>query len=175
MDKDDIKRYGVLVIGISLSLGFAFGAVNSFSSMVDAPAAQQPGQQDIEMPEERLADNSFGLGPEEQHYLAFSEEVVFVNLYYENEEQREQLESIRQELDENFQETVYVAIVSEEENDMLVINFGLDEMPSYAVVGSNQQDPLRSGEGGVTYEETASAVCDVMESWDDHAGYCQSV
>jgi len=174
MEKQDIKRYGVLVVGITLSLGFAFGAVQSFSSMVDAPEAQQGGQEEVQLPDERLTNGSFDLGPQEQQYLAATQNAVFVNLYYETDEQKQDLETIQEDLDSNFGETVYVAVVDEEENDVLMVNFGVDEMPGYVVIGSSQE-PQRDGEGDINYQQVATDVCDVMASWDEHAGYCQSL
>jgi len=176
MNKDDIKRYGVLVIGIILSLGFAFGAIQSFSSMVDAPAANQPGQQEeVEMPAERLTDAPFDLDPEQQHFLAVTESIIFVNMYYGTDEQREELEEIRDDLDEELGEKVYVAVVDEGENDILMTHMGVNEMPGYIVIGDNQGNPAAQGEGDFDSSEVAGGVCDTMASWDQFAGYCQSL
>lgn len=176
MEKEDIKRYAVLVVGITLSLGFAFGAVQSFSGMVDAPAAGERGQQtDAELPQERMTDTAFDLGPEEMYYLAVTENVVFVSLYYGDEEQRQQAESIRNELDDNFGETVYVAVVDEGENDILMTQFEVNEMPGYLIIGDNEAEPFRAADGGLNNQQVASDVCGVMSTWGDYASYCNSL
>lgn len=174
MEKEDLKRYAVLVIGITLSLGFAFGAVQSFSSMVDAPAPQQ-GQSNAELPENDRAEEPFNLNIQEQFTLAFQNDIVFVNLYYETEEQKENLQDLGIVEDE-LGDKIYLTRVNESEADTLPIEAGIDEYPAFIVVGDNQEAPQRTFQGEeFSNEQLASAICDSMATWGEYSSVCQSL
>lgn len=176
LDKNDLKRYGIFIGGVILSLGFAFGAVVTFAGIVDTPERGPQGEQ-VELPEQNYQEESFDLGQRAQFQLAFQFDVAFVNAYYTSEDERQAMRNDLQGIPEEFDDRVFVQLVNESNQDTLAIEFSssIEEYPAYIVIGGNQEEANRISDQGLRErDEIVEDLCTVMRDWSGLA-QCQTL
>ena len=178
IEKEDLKRYGIFIVGLIMSLGFAFGAIATFSSIVDTPeSGSQQGDQEVKPPEESYKEGSFGLGQQAQFQLAYINDIAFVNAYYTTEEEKQSMKNELESLPGEFNDRIFVQVVNESDKDNLALAFAnrINEYPAYIVVGGNQDDSNKVTDGQLKdREEVIRDVCTVMRDWSG-LGQCQAL
>lgn len=166
---------GVLGVTLMTAIGFLIGPISDYSASVDAPNQQE--QIETDLPESYYQETPYQLGPQQQLQLTFQNDVVFVNAFYSNEEQREQM-SFLEEFSSDYNERVYTSLANETSTAPMVSQYGLteDDLPMVVVVGSageSAQDAIRQIQGDqITEENVNTAVCDVFRNWNDLASKC---
>ena len=176
LEKDDLKRYGIFIGGVILSLGFAFGAVVTFAGIVDTQPSGQQGEQ-VELPGENYQESSFDLDQRAQFQLAFQFDVAFVNAYYTDQEEKESMRNDLQDLPAEFNDRVFVQVVNESNRDSIAFSFAgeIEDYPAYIIVGGNQEEANRiSDQGLMQRDEVVQDICTVMRDWSGLA-QCQTL
>lgn len=176
LEKEDLKRYGIFVAGLMLSLGFAFGAVVTFAGIVDTQPSGERGEQ-VELPAENYQESSFDLGQEAQFRLAFQFDVAFVNAYYTDQEEKESMRDDLQDLPDEFNDRVFVQLVNESDRDSIAFSFAeeIEDYPAYIIIGGNEQEANRISDQGLKQrEEVVQDICTVMRDWSG-LGQCQAL
>lgn len=177
IEKEDLKRYGIVTVGLLMSIGFAFGAIASFSSIIETP---EPGQQQGEQvmpPEQNFKEGSFELGQRAQFQLSYINDIAFVNAYYTNQEEKQSMKNDLETIPSEFNERVFVQLVNESNKDNIAFSFAnrIDEYPAYIVVGGNQDESNKISSGGLKdRQEVIRDVCTVMRDWSG-LGQCQAL
>lgn len=160
----------MVAVGLMVGFGFMFGIVFSYAGMIETGGGGPGGDIDFEgeLPAENYVEGSFGLGQQEQFALTSRNDVVFVNAYYENEEQLEEMRWL-ESVPEDFNNRVYVQVTEADSGSPP--NLPLSDYPSIAVLGSSQASPAVEVES-VSREEVEAAVCDTMRDISDVAAMC---
>lgn len=177
IEKDDLKRYGIFIVGLIMSLGFAFGAIATFSAIVETPESGSQQGEEVMPPEENYKEGSFELGQQAQFQLAYINDIAFVNAYYTTEEEKESMKNDLESLPGEFEDRVFVQVVNESNKDNLALGFAnrIDEYPAYIIVGGNQDDSNKVTGGQLKdRQEVISDVCTVMRDWSG-LGQCQAL
>ncbi|PSG98745.1 MAG: hypothetical protein BRC29_01295 [Nanohaloarchaea archaeon SW_7_43_1] len=164
----DLKQLGTLLIGAFAVGGFAFGGMVNWSGI--SGGGQQPqgsGELDATMPEQNYQESPYKMNWREQRVLANKNDVVFVNAFYENEEQKEQLQKL-QSLVQRFDKRVYVSVASSSSNSKIMIHYGIYEFPSAVVNGGSSISQPEN----VTVERISEAACDGFRNLGDQTSEC---
>jgi len=162
------KQIGIFVVAILIGGGFAFGGIASYAGIVGG--GQQPqgkGEFDATVPEQNYQESPYNMSLREQRVLAYNNDVVFVNTFYENEEQKEQLQQL-QSLVQRFDSRVYVSVANSSSNSEILISYGLVEFPSAVVTGGSGVSQPEN----VTVERVSEAVCDGFRNLGDQSAEC---
>lgn len=174
LNKSDLKRYGVLVVGLMMAAGFTFGGMASMSSMIQTPSGSEDNSIDAELPGNNYAPNGYNLTDNEKMYLAATETKVFVTGYYDedNQSQKEMLSQLQQ-LNEVFGDAVYVEL-STSTSDQLLNSASITNYPAIIVNGgvTRQGSPRAQPVTNVTevnMDQMTETVCSIMTSYPNDA------
>ncbi|MFB6158321.1 MAG: hypothetical protein ABEJ95_01530 [Candidatus Nanohalobium sp.] len=173
MSKSRLERYGLILIGIMVAVGFS--GMFTYSSIVDTGDSDNQGTQEINatLPESNYSNESFGLSVQEQAYLAVNNDIVFVNALYENTTDRFQNLT---ELPSEFNDRVYVNLVNNSETYM-ASDYRL-ELPSTLIIGGKQSQtqrgtlPYTLKSAGTDSEDIREGICSAMRDLGDLAATC---
>ncbi len=164
------QQIGILVVGLLIGGGFAFGGIASYAGLTNSQA-QDRNQVNTTMPSSNYQEEPLSLGPREQRLLAYRNDVVFVNSYYNTEEQRQSMNEEFSSLPDQFNGRVYVALANSSSNSDILYQYGLTNFPSTVIVGGNQQysgQPINEIDAGVV----SSEICDAFRQLGSSAGQC---
>lgn len=166
----NLQQYGIAIMGLLIGGGFAFGGIASYAGLTNS---QSQGQNEVNttMPSSNYQEEPLQLGPREQRLLAYNNDVVFVNSYYDTEEQRQQMEDEFSSLPEQFDDRVYVALANSSSNSDILYQYGLTNFPSSVIVGGNQEysgQPVQEIDADVV----SSEICDAFRQLGSSAGQC---
>lgn len=165
------QQISIGVIGLLIGGGFAFGGIASYAGLTNSQANQQQNEVNTTMPSSNFQEQPFDLGSREQRLLAYRNDVVFVNSYYETEDQRQQMEEEFSDLGERFNGRVYVAVANSSANSDILYTYGLTNFPNSVIVGGNQQysgQPIQEIDADVI----SSEICDAFRQLSSSAGQC---
>lgn len=171
----ELKQYGVLVVGLLMAGGFAFGGMASYSSMINSNGANNNNQIEAELPSQNFMEGNYNLSVNERMYLTLREDVVFVSAIYNSTEQKQQLMNL-QSFSGNFNDRVYISVVSASESES-ANSYAITNYPTVLVYGyktSQEQVPARVT-GELTESNVAATICSNMNQWGEIASYCASV
>jgi len=166
----DWQQYVVLGFGLFVAAGFAVQGIVSYSSVVDQGPSQggETGEMNLELPAQHYSEDGFDRSPRELVGIATSEDVVFVNGFYQTQEDKENLRTELEELPEEFDNRVYVGLENSTESD-IARQSGFNEFPTVYVLGSSQ---LSTPTQDITNENIRDQVCDEFNSLGDQASNC---
>lgn len=137
------EQYGILIVALLIGGGFAFGGIASYAGITGGNQQQDNGF-NASIPAQNYKEGSFGMDSREELAVARAEDIVFVHGFYENETQKQQLQYLQQ-LPQDFNDRVYVSLVSTSEGSDILIDFGIIDFPAVVVIGgggSSQPDDL---------------------------------
>lgn len=172
--KDQLAKYGVLVFGLILGLGFAFGPMMSYMDGNTQRTQQGQNAEDynLELPEQDYTEEGFNRGLNELATIADRESIVFVTALYETEEQYNELSNIR-DLQEEFEGRLYIEMINaEEQHSQLITDMGLSNFPTVLVVGDNPSNRYLVIEDDISQQRVAQAICDAIADFGSVASYC---
>ena len=164
------QQIGIGIIALAIGGGFAFGGIASYAGLTNAQA-NQGDQANTTMPSSNYMEEPLHLGPREQRLLAYNNDVVFVNSYYNSEEQKQQMEQEFSGLPEKFGDRVYVSVANSSSNSDILYQYGLTNFPSTVIVGGNQQysgQPIQEIDAATVSTE----ICDAFRELGSSAGQC---
>lgn len=161
------NQIGIFVVAILIGGGFAFGGIASYAGIVGNTGQSSQGEFDAEMPTQNYQESPYNMSLREQQALAYRNDVVFVNAFYENAEQKEQLQRL-QELTQRFDNRVYVSVASSSSSSEILISYGLVEFPSAVVNGGSGVSQPEN----VTVDQVSEAICDGFRSLGDQSAQC---
>lgn len=169
----DLKQYGVLVVGLLMAGGFAFGGMASYSSMINT---QDPGENEIdaEVPSQTFKDGAYNLSVRERMYLSLRKDVVIVSAIYNTTEQKQALMDL-QPVAEKFNGRAYISVVNAQESEV-ASQFSITESPRVLMFGykTSQRQVPAAVKGEITEANVVSTICSSMNQWGDAATYCTS-
>ncbi|MFB6147719.1 MAG: hypothetical protein ABEJ66_02435 [Candidatus Nanohaloarchaea archaeon] len=169
----NLQQYGVLIVGLLIGGGFAFGGIASYSGMVNTGGSQDSQQsQGPTLPEGNILDRPSNLSFREKAYLGYTKDVVFVTVL----EGEKEVQLDRQSIVSTFSQRVYFYTV-EGNSTALASRVGVTEFPkAVAVSGTVSNRRLSSSVRVVEPTQSAitSAVCGVMRDWGNAAATCVS-
>lgn len=166
------KQYTVLIVGLLLGGGFAFGGMLSYAGLTPSGDGQQQQSDRPELPSQNVKNSTFNLGYREQGALAYQNNAVFVTGVYKTEEERQQLQSLAG-LPQRFNSKVYVQFVNQSLAPPVPQYLGIIDTPQVAVIGGKlitQQG--RQGFYSTTLDsfsqgEVDEAVCNGFRNLED--------
>jgi len=164
-----INQYGILLVGLMIGGGFALGGIVSYSGLVDTGSSQRE-EFDAQLPSQNYIEGSFDLDRQEQLILAAQNDAVFISVFYEDQEQLENmrfLESVPQE----FNNRVFIQVQNSSSDSPLLIDFGVTEFPKAIVIGSSRSARVATLDE-VSKDQTENAVCQVIREWGQFAAKC---
>lgn len=162
-----VQQIGIFVVAILIGGGFAFGGIASYAGIVGDTGQSSQGEFDGEVPDQNYQETPYNMSLREQQVLAYNDDVVFVNAFYENESQKEQLENL-QNLPQRFDNRVYVSVASSSSASEILISYGLVEFPSAVVTGGSGVSQPEN----VTVSSISEAVCNGFRSLGDQSAQC---
>ncbi len=170
--KKKINRYGVLIVGLLIGGGFAFGGIASYAGLTGGQSSNNNQQFNASLPVNMYSDGSYGLSAREQKVLAVNNDVVFVSGFYETKEQKQELTKLRN-LTQTFQGRLYVQVVNGTTSG-IAARYGVNEFPKILVMGG-----ARTRQGTVllddsSLEAVSTTACNSMLSWGSLSAYCQA-
>lgn len=162
----ELRQYGVLVVALLIGGGFAFGGIASYAGIVGDTGGSQ-GEFDGELPSSNYQEQPYNMSLREQRVLAYRNDVVFVNAFYDNAEQRERLQEF-QSLPSVFDDRVYVSVANSSASSEILITYGIVDFPAAVVTGgSGVMQPEN-----VTQSSISSSVCEMFRSLGDQSAQC---
>lgn len=162
-----LAQYGTLVVALLLGGGFAFGGIASYAGLVGSNTDSSQQQRRAVMPSQNYQEQPFNMSVREQRVLAYNNDVVFVNAFYDTAEQKQELQSL-QNLPDRFDGRVYVSLANSTSNSDIMISYGLVDFPSVIVAGASGT----SQPGNMTNSAVSDAVCASFRSLGDQSAQC---
>lgn len=174
--KKKIEQYSVLIVGLMIGGGFAFGGIASYAGMVGGGQSQN-GDTDTSfnasLPGSFYQESSFDMSPREQAVAASENQVVFVNTFYDNMTQYRSLQGLK-DITSEYDNRVYVSVVNSSTPDPVLNQYGFNTFPRAVVVGDKRSQPLTTVMEP-SRENIGDSICSVMSSWDGLAAKCSGI
>lgn len=165
-----MKQYSVVILGLLLGGGFAFGGIASYSGMVGSGQPQQQQDLNASLPSTNFVSGSFDMGVRGMRTAAVRNDVVFVNGFYDTEDQRQAMESWSN-LPSKYNQRVYVQVKNESQPSEVLTRFGLNDFPSVVVIGGSQRG--YSIVRNTTTSNVERSICSSFRQWGSVAGICR--
>lgn len=170
-----IEQYGVLIVGLLIGGGFAFGGIASYAGMTGGQSNSGNSNTgfNASLPGTFYREGSFGMSPREQAYAAAQNQVVFVNAFYDNQTQFQKMQGLKN-LTSEFNNRVYVAVVNSSTADPVLNSYGFNTFPRTVIVGDKRSQPVTTLME-ISKSRASDGVCQVMRNWGDLAAKCSGV
>jgi hypothetical protein len=165
----DLQQLGIFIIGMAVAGGFAFGGIAQFSGITGGGDSNQQQQFNATLPSQSYQETGFDLSAREQRVLAVRNDIVFVNSFYSNQSQLDdmkQLESVSQ----SFGDRVYVNLVNSSSANDVLYSYGITEFPKAVVIGGSRQGVTTVS--NVSSQTVSSAACNAFAQLGDQAANC---
>jgi hypothetical protein len=160
----DMQKYGVLIVGLMIGGGFAFGGIAQYAGLTDTGGGGDQGENafNTSLPAKNFAEEPLERGIREQLGIAARNGVVIVNAYYETESQREQVLDLS-EIPGRFNDKVYVRAVNASNGGTVYFNYEqqVDSHPFVVVYGASRSyssQPVETSNPDRIANEVCSAV-----------------
>ncbi len=160
----DMQKYGVLIVGLMIGGGFAFGGIAQYAGLTDTGGGGNQGEDafNASLPAKNFAEEPLERGIREQLGIAARNGVVIVNAYYETESQREQVLDLS-EIPGRFNDKVYVRAVNASNGGTVYFNYEqqVDSHPFVVVYGASRSyrsQPIETSDPDRIANEVCSAV-----------------
>lgn len=170
MAKSKFQQYMLIGVGIMVAIGFS--GVFTYGNMVNTSSPNQDQQEiEAELPEQNFSNQSYELSIRQQAYLSVTEEVVFVNAFYENDSS---VYNDIQDLPSTFDNRVYVNMINRSDST-IGTNYQLD-IPSALIIGDqpSQRRPYTIQTAEPDRESIQQGVCAAMRNVTQFGATCFS-
>jgi len=179
--KKKLSQYGNLAVALLITVGFG-ATFLVYGGGAGGSGSNTPNQEqeaaNFTAPSQNYIEGSFDRSFREQVGISSRDNVVFVNAYYDNESQIEDLRKLKQ-LQESFGDKVYVQILSSTEGGDIITRNGVTDFPSVVVQGvvNTQRGPAPQAEvvNNVTVRDVEVAVCQTLPDLGSVAAKCQQI
>ncbi|MFB6212944.1 MAG: hypothetical protein ABEJ07_00035 [Candidatus Nanohaloarchaea archaeon] len=164
-----VEQYGVVIFGLLIGGGFAFGGIASYAGITGG-GSQQTQQDRPELPSQNIVEGGFDLSVREQAALAYRNDVVFVTVLEGNRSAGLD----RQQLVSDFSGRVYVTSVDGEASTLATTQ-NITEFPAVVTVSAavrNRRLAPQVLSAEPTQEGVTRAVCQVMNEWGSASATC---
>lgn len=170
--KNQIRRFLPITVGLMVAVGFSFGILVSLPGFGGGSGPAGADQEfNATMPSQNYQEQPFDINTEEQQFFVLQEDIVFINSFYETDEQKEQLSEF-QGLTERFDNRVYVSVANESTGPDLIFEHGLTDYPNSVVIGANEPYIHGFPTDSTDSEEMVENICDAFNSLGDQASEC---
>lgn len=165
----NLQQYGILVMGLLIGGGFAFGGIASYAGLVDGGNQNNQDEFNATVPGENYVNSSFDLTGQEQRLLAYRDNLVFVNVFYNETEEAPDLE----QLPSNFNNRVYVSVADTSQASSLYYTYDTPTtgLPMAVIVGGSQSYRTQPIED-LSQERLSGEICDAFRSIDPVSTQC---
>lgn len=161
-----------MLIGVGVMVAIGFSGIFTYGSMVNTPDSPNQGEEiEAELPGQNFSNQSFELSIRQQAYLSVTEEVVFVNAFYENDSS---VYNDIQNLPSNFDNRVYVNMINRSDST-IGTNYEID-IPSALIIGDqpSQRRPYTIQTADPNRESIQQGVCSAMRNVTQFGATCFS-
>lgn len=162
--KDGMQKYGVLIVGLMIGGGFAFGGIAQYAGLADSGGGgnQEENTFNTSLPAENFAKKPLDRSIREQLGTAVRNGVVIVNAYYRTKSQRKQVLNLSG-IPERFNNKVYVRAVNASNGGTVYFNYEqqVESHPFIVVYGASRSyssQPVETSKPDRVAEEICSAV-----------------
>lgn len=174
---DKLKQYGKLIIAVVITIGFG-GTMFVYGGGGSQPDTGEEQETNFTAPSQHYRLGSFNKSYTEQVVISARDDVVFVNAYYENESQKQQLEQL-QPVTQNFGDRVYMQVIDTSTSIDVISRNGVNEFPAVVVQGGlmtqRGQAPQAQKVTNITQLNVERAICNGLTDLGGQAAKCQQV
>ena len=165
-DSDRLVKYGVVLMGLLLGLGFSAGPIFSYMGITGSGQTNNDNQQNqkVTLPENSFSDGSFELSIRQQRVLAANTNSVFVTLLYENSEERQRFLSY-DGVQNDFRGRMFIQVVNRSENPQYE-GLGRDVEPKAVFIGGARGASGIEVLEEVDEENIRTSGCSVLSTWN---------
>lgn len=170
--KKKISQYLPITVGVMVAIGFSFGILVGLPGFGQIGGGSGPDADfNATMPEQNYQEQQFNLDTREQQTFVLQRDIVFINVFYDTEEQREELSRL-QDLADRFDNRVYVSLANSSVDSELIFEHGITDYPSSVIIGANEPYIHGFPEDDLSDETLTGHICDAFNSLGDQAGQC---
>jgi len=173
----ELKQYGNLVIAVLITVGFG-ATFMLYGNGSQQPDTGQEEEMNFTAPSQNFVVGSFNKSYTEQIVIAAQEDAVFVNAFYENESDREQLEQL-ETITQNFGDRVYIQVADSSQGGEIISRNSVVEFPSVVVQGGlmtrRGPAPQQQTVTNITQVNVERAICNTLTELGGQAARCQQI
>lgn len=166
----ELKQYGLLIMALLLGGGFSFGAMMSYAGMTDSQSSGQQTEFNGTVPSNIYQEQPYPLTAQEQRVVAVRNDIVFVNAFYDNQDQLDSLKSL-ESLANSFDNRVYVNVVNSSANSDVLYTYGVTEFPKVVVIGGSRGYRVQPFDYSGN-EQVAGEICNAFRNLGDQSARC---
>lgn len=161
------KQLGIAIVGLLIGGGFAFGGIASYAGITNS---QQQSQQDFNrtLPSNNFVQGDAGLNTREQMALAYQNDVVLLNIFYDTQQQKDNLSKL-QTLPEEFNNRLYILMVNSSSTSDVMVNYGVSEYPAGVMVAGPR---TVMNMDNLTEERVSEGLCNSVRNLGSLAAKC---
>ncbi|MFB6116010.1 MAG: hypothetical protein ABEK10_00725 [Candidatus Nanosalina sp.] len=177
---DKIKQYGNLLVALLITIGFGatFLVYGGGGSNTAPSNTNQQQQRNFTAPSQHYTEQGFNRSFTEQVVIAARDNVVFVNVIYNNESQVSDLRKLR-DLQQTYGDKVYIQLVSSVQASDLVTRNGITDYPAVVVQGGvltrRGPAPQKQVVKNITSMKVEKAICRTLGQLGSAAARCQQI
>lgn len=171
---DKVEQYGILVMGLLIGGGFAFGGIASYAGLTGShggSSGNNNNQAQPELPSQNIVSGGFNLSLREQSALGFENDVAFITVM---EPANSSVELDRQAIVSEFNNRVYITSVKGDSSS-IAARFGYNDFPKAVIISGdarNRRLVPDVTEVDVDRSSIESGVCDTLNDWGSLAAKC---
>lgn len=158
-----LSQYSVVIVGLLLGGGFAFGGIASYSGLVSGGQGAQSQDGSVpQVPSQKYTESSYNLSYREQLFTAARNDVVYVNGFYTSEEALQEMRSL-ESLSREF-ERVYVQVLPYDDS-VLPAQFSLERSDQVVVVGGAGRRGTVVTLDNYSNQRVTGSICEAVRNW----------
>ncbi|MFB6174959.1 MAG: hypothetical protein ABEJ87_03195 [Candidatus Nanohalobium sp.] len=168
----DVKQYAVLVVGLLMAGGFAFGGIASYAGLVNTGGGGNKKKLTAELPTQTFKEGPYNLTARQRMYLSLKDDAVIVSAVYNSSEGKEKLMPLKN-LTDKFTGRAFISVVNASDSK-IAQQYRITQYPKVLVFGfktSRKQVPA-TVDKDLTPKNVGNVICSVMKSWGNAAPYC---
>lgn len=174
----ELKQYGNLIIAVLITVGFGATFMLYGNGGNQQPDTGEQEEMNFTAPAENYRVGSFNKSYTEQIVISARDDVVFVNAFYDNESDREQLEQL-ESITQNFGDRIYIQVTDSSQGAEIISRNSVAEFPSVVVQGGlmTQRGPAPQQQTvtNITEVNVERAICNTLTNLDGQAARCQQI
>ena len=174
----ELKQYGNLIIAVLITIGFGATFMLYGNGGGAQPDTGEQEEMNFTAPSENYRVGSFNRSYTEQVVIAAQNDVVFVNAFYDNESDREQLEQL-ESITQSFGDRVYIQVADSSQGAEIISRNSVTEFPSVVVQGGLMTQrgpaPQQTTVTNITQVNVERAICNTLTDLGGQAARCQQI
>ena len=179
-----LKQYGIVIFGLMLGLGFGGSMfAQNYTGSSSSPQNNDQQTRNYTQPSQNYVVGSFNKSMNEQVVIAARNDKAFVSLFYETEEQRQELSNLSN-IQNSFGDRVFIQLVNSTSGSDIITQNGIVDFPKVVVIGGQATQrglvPKQVVVPGTEYSNITRtnlerAVCNTLINLGSQAARCQQI